>query len=439
MKPVQRYNFFYWFLRPLVSFGAVCHYHTFTVRGRKNLPHDGGYMLAPCHQQALMEPLAVLATVKKSPVFLARADIFNKPTLSSILHFLKIMPVYRIRDGKESLGKNAEIFEASRNVVLDGYPFCMMAEGRHNDKHQLLPLVKGMFRIAGETQKQLGDTPLYIVPVGIDVDEYEEPFSNMVINIGEPIEVQQFMDTYEENEPVALNQMRDAVAEGIRKQMFDIRSKEHYEEILTVCDMQTMRNPWARFQVRQRDARKLDSMEGTPEFEQVMDKVHEYQSLSRKLGLAPKREARSWMLATLLLSLATVAAGVAACVVWKEVLWLVCFLLACYPMLIIPTHRLMPLFIKDPQFRSSVNFGVRFFFSLIYTLVFSILIGCFHGWQWWLIAFLVPFAMAWLSGPLTMWVRNIWYNTKYWWLRLTHSKEVKRMRQLRKEIQKEII
>ena len=43
---------------------------------------------------------------------------------------------------------------------------------------------KGMFRIAGETQQKLGDHPLYIVPTGIDFDEYERPYSNLVVNIG---------------------------------------------------------------------------------------------------------------------------------------------------------------------------------------------------------------------------------------------------------------
>lgn len=439
MKPVQKYNFFYWFLRPLVCFGAICHYKTFTIRGRQNLPRQGGYILAPNHQQALMEPLAVLSTVKKSPVFVARADIFNNPTIREVLLFLKIMPVYRIRDGKDSLGKNAEIFDASRAVVVDGYPFCMMAEGRHNDKHQLLPLVKGMFRIAGETQKQLGSTPLFIVPVGIDVDEYEEPFSNMVINIGEPIGVQQFMETYTENEPVALNQMREAVAEGIKHQMFDIRSKEHYEEILTVCDMANERHAWSRFLVRQRDARRLDALEGTPRFDRVMDKVRRYRELCAQVRLSPKREARHWSLVELALSLAVVIGGVASCVMFKEVLWLVCFLLACYPILIIPTHRLIPLFIKDTQFRSSVNFGIRFFFSVIYTLVFSIILGCVHGWQWWLIAFNVPFVMAWFSGPLTEWTRGLWYNIRYWILRLTRPATMRELRQLRKEIQTDII
>ena len=204
---IQDENRLYNFLSPLVQFGTRCHYNRFDVHGMENLPTDGAYIIAPCHQQALMEPLAVLNFAPKPPVFLARADIFAKPVIRAILTFLKILPVYRIRDGQENLTKNNDIFDHSRDVLLDGYPLCLMAEGRHNDRHHLLPLGKGMFRIAGETQVKLGKHPLFIVPTGIDFDEYERPYSNLVVNIGKPIPVQPFMETYRDNEPVALNRM----------------------------------------------------------------------------------------------------------------------------------------------------------------------------------------------------------------------------------------
>ena len=164
MKAIQDNNTFYNLLRPLVNYGTRCHYQSFVVRGIDNLPQEGSYIIAPCHQQALMEPLAVLCFSPKPSVFLARADIFAKPFFRAILTFLKILPVYRQRDGQRNLDKNNRIFDLSRDVLLDGYPLCLMAEGRHNNRHHLLNMGKGMFRIAGETQLMLGDHPLYIVP-----------------------------------------------------------------------------------------------------------------------------------------------------------------------------------------------------------------------------------------------------------------------------------
>lgn len=457
-KAVQDFNFFYWFLRPLVQFGAVCHYRTFTVKGKENLPKDGGYILAPCHQQALMEPLAVLNITKKSPVFVARADIFKKPAIKKALLFLKIMPIFRIRDGKESLSKNQEIFDKSRAVVLDGYPFCMMAEGTHNHRHQLLPLVKGMFRIAGETQRALGNTPLYIVPTGIDFDEYEEPYANLCVNLGKPIPIQPFMQTFTENEPVALNQMRDTVAEAMMAQMHDIRSKEHYEEIMTLCDVLNpmvrkergfSNKAFNRFRCRQTIANMLDKQEQAQSegFAKLMETTRKYIALCKKLNLKHKTETEHYSIPMVLLSLLVVAAAVGLFVASTPVRWVVSFLLACYPILIIPTRPIFTKIIKDPQFRSSINFGARFFSSLIYTLIFSIIMGVtaggvwgdqltgIHGFWWWLAAFDIPFIMAYFSGYLTSWLRKTWRSLGYWFRKASKPSEMKQLLHLRKEIE----
>ena len=117
-KAIQDYNALYSFLRPFIRFSTHCHYYRFIIKGKENLPKDGGYIVAPCHQQALMEPLAVLATTPKPTVFLARADIFEKPLLNSIFTFLKILPVYRIRDGQDKLSKNTAIFSPPHKTHL---------------------------------------------------------------------------------------------------------------------------------------------------------------------------------------------------------------------------------------------------------------------------------------------------------------------------------
>ena len=100
----------------LTNFATRCHYNSVTLRGYENLPQGESYILAPCHQQALMDPLVLLTKDNKPVVFLARADVFAKPFVRKILTWLRMMPIYRIRDGKESLGKNAEIFDNCREV-----------------------------------------------------------------------------------------------------------------------------------------------------------------------------------------------------------------------------------------------------------------------------------------------------------------------------------
>lgn len=449
-KAIQDNNKLYNFLSPLVQFGTRCHYQRFDVHGLENLPSDGAYIIAPCHQQALMEPLAVLNFAPKPPVFLARADIFEKPVIRAILTFLKILPVYRIRDGQSNLSKNNDIFDRSRDVLLDGFPLCLMAEGRHNDRHHLLPMGKGMFRIAGETQLKLGDHPLYIVPTGIDFDEYERPYSNLVVNIGKPIAVQPFMKDFRDNEPVALNEMRDALSTALSPLMHDIRCEEYYDEIFTLCNVlnREMRkrdglanSAWNRFLVRQKisqnlDRRAVESADGQhSEFDSLMADTRDYQNLCRSLHLRERCEPDHWNLPVTLLSLLPVLALLAGVLFVPVVRWLFFFWLVCYPIPFIPTHLITRKLIKDPQFRSSVNFGIRFLLSIVYAFVIAILMACCGGmWMsrladigvWWgLFAVALLHIEAILTGPTVNALKAIGRNVRYWWLRIVKCRKMK--------------
>lgn len=445
-KAIQDNDLLYNILSPLVQFACRCHYNRFVVRGIENLPTNGAYIIAPCHQQALMEPLAVLNIAPKPPVFLARADIFKKPTIKAILTFLKIMPVYRIRDGQDQLGRNKEIFDRCRDVLLDGFPLCLMAEGRHNNRHHLLPLGKGMFRIAGEAQLALGNHPLYIVPTGIDFDEYERPYSNLVVNIGKPIAVQPFMECYQTNEPLALNQMRDTLHEAILPMMHDIRIEEHYEEIMTLCNIlnREMRRreglrstAWNRFLVRQKISQRMDALiaDGDPEAEHLAAGAARFADQCRRLRIGEKTVAEHWSLAGTLLALLAALLPVAAAVMFPVVRLVLLFCLVCYPILLIPTHLIIKRKIKDPQFRSSVNWGVRFFFSIAYTIVVAIVMACTGGgWMsevadigalWGLVAVAVAHIGAIVSGPAFTFLRRMAGSLHYWLLRLVRPRAMR--------------
>lgn len=447
-KNIQDNNILYNLLSPLVQFGARCHYNRFVVRGIENLPINGAYIIAPCHQQALMEPLAVLNFAPKPPVFLARADIFAKPTIRAILTFLKILPVYRIRDGQENLSKNKDIFDRSRDVLLDGFPLCLMAEGRHNNRHRLLNLGKGMFRIAGETQLKLGSHPLFIVPTGIDFDEYERPYSNLVVNIGKPIPVQPFMDEYHENEAVALNHMRDSLTDALIPLMHDIRNEEHYDEIMALCNVlnKEMRhreklrnNAWNRFRMRQKIAQQMDSLADAshPQFNQLIEKSQTLRNQCSRLRLNEKMVSEHWSLSVTILSLLPIAALIAAVFMVPAVRWSFFFCLLCYPIPLMPTYLIVKKIIKDPQFRSSFDYGIRIILSILYAIVIGIVMACTGGaWMgrlcdigaWWgLIAVAVVHIEAFLAGPAINYFRNILSNCRYWLLRLIKQSSMRKL------------
>lgn len=447
-QQIQSHNFFYSAFRPIVDFATRCHYNHLVIKGLENIPHNTPFIYAPCHQNAMMDPLVVLCTTRRPVVFLCRADIFKKKLAREILTFLKILPVYRIRDGKSNLSKNEGIFQQTHQVLLDNVPLCLMAEGTHNDKHQLLPLVKGMFRIAGETQKLLGDNKdLFIAPVGLDYDDYERPFSNLVINIGTPIAITPFMETYSSDEPVALNKMRQRLSEDLKSQMLHIETHIHYDDVISACDILTAKllrekkqrnNTWNRFLTRKEISARLDNslveVHENKDLSHLFQTLNDYRSLCKSINLTPRATAERWSALAAVTSLLCIAAVIAACCVSKTVLHIFLFAIACHPILFIPTHLAVRKAISDTQFRSSINFAVRFILCLLYIPAFSIVTGLNFGWLWGISAFFSAIIIARLSGPIYNWAYALFNNLKYRFATIFHSTKVSQIKTLEHDI-----
>ena len=106
-KGIDKWSLKYAMLNVYVNFAHnFIFYRKISVIGKKNLPKDTPLFFAPNHQNALMDALIILCSIKEQPVFIARADIFKNKTIARILIAMKILPAYRIRDGKENLKKN---------------------------------------------------------------------------------------------------------------------------------------------------------------------------------------------------------------------------------------------------------------------------------------------------------------------------------------------
>lgn len=408
------FNFFYSLLLPVVLYGVRCHYRRFMVKGRENIPWGEHFIIAPCHQNALMDALVVLEVMNRKTVFLARADIFQNPVARFFLTWLRISPVYRIRDGRDSLSRNEEIFNTSRQVLEKGVPLCLMAEGRHNDRHQLLPLVKGMFRIAGATQAELGDKPLYILPMGLDYDHYECLYHNVSAYIGKPIDIRQFMAEYAANEPVALNQMRGSLTVALKGQMHDVTSHDRYDDEYAYCHLKTQEtlrqlhlsnNPFNRFLARKHVSEAVAAL---PEEQRqpLYDQGAAFAADCGRRGVPLWFAAKGWNGGKSLLAVLAVLLTVAAIApIWKY--WLLSNVA-----IFLPTHLFVRRAIKDTQFRSSVNYGIRLLLQFINGIVVFIVFTCMRNVWWGLGMVGLCILSAWVTPRVFMLLRDVWYWAK---------------------------
>ena len=236
VKKIQDYNFWYSALRHYVDLTLKLSYRNIRYVGLEKIPQNSAIIYAPNHTNALMDALVILAMDRKPKVFVARADIFKKKILARIFHFLKIMPIMRMRDGMDEVRKNNDTIEKAVDVLRDNVPFCIFPEGQHQAKYSSLPLSKGIFRIAFQAQELMPDTPLYIVPVGMRYGSFFRFRSTVRVQIGDPINVGEFMAQNSEMTPQEqMNVMREILAERMRSSIFYIENDENYDATYEVC------------------------------------------------------------------------------------------------------------------------------------------------------------------------------------------------------------
>jgi hypothetical protein len=121
-------------------------------------------------------------------------------------------------------------------VLRDKVPFCIFPEGTHQAKYSSLPLSKGIFRIAFQAQELMPDMPLYIVPVGLRYGSFFRFRSTVRVQIGEPINVGEYIAAHPDSTPQEqMNMMKEVLTERMQKTIFYIPNDEDYDATYDIC------------------------------------------------------------------------------------------------------------------------------------------------------------------------------------------------------------
>ena len=242
-------------------------YRRLRILGLENIPTEGAVIFAPNHCNALCDALAVVALNCDKKVFAARADIFRNPTAAKLLRFHRIMPIRRIRDGLDEVRKNDETINEAVDTLLHGCAFCIMPEGTHRPRHSLLPLSKGIFRIAIETHKRasaqinvssankrdsspINMRSIYIVPIGLEYGDYFHLYDSLLVQVGEPINVTDYLREHAEfTEPQQILGLREILTERMRRLILWVPDDANYEQNWAAL-RQNMPSPWREMQAR---------------------------------------------------------------------------------------------------------------------------------------------------------------------------------------------
>lgn len=142
---------FHFFVQRLARavFGAYFRCYT---RGRRNLPSQGGVIIAPTHRSNLDTPM-IGASAGRPLRYFAKSGLFRGPITTWILVSMGAFPVRRDMVDRSAL-------KAALSVLEAGQPLVVFPEGERKSGPRIHPLLDGAAWLAAKSQ-------VPVVPVAI--------------------------------------------------------------------------------------------------------------------------------------------------------------------------------------------------------------------------------------------------------------------------------
>lgn len=219
----------YQLVKVYISTGLFFFHKKIVVQGLKNIPKKGAILFVSNHKNALIDPLLIATTSPRDIHFLTRASAFKIGFVKWILSTVNMLPIYRLRDGKETLAKNEAIFNQCFDLLNKQKSLLIFPEGTHDIRRWVRPLSKGFTRIAFGVFDKYPKIQLHIIPIGLNYTKAEKFGESVSIYYGKPVLVNNFYDKNDFNGS-ALN-LKDTVHKKMQELTTHI-DVENYDETI---------------------------------------------------------------------------------------------------------------------------------------------------------------------------------------------------------------
>jgi 1-acyl-sn-glycerol-3-phosphate acyltransferase len=221
---------FYRGMRRLVRTSSRWMFSSIEIRGMDRIPTDTACIVSPNHVSAFLDALLVGAFAPTDMRYLSRSSAFGT-RWDWFLEALQMVPIYRRRDGFETLSRNWEIFQQQSEALGEGNALLIFSEAEHALTYHLRPLSRGSSRFALETRAAIDDEVL-LVPVGINYYHLMRPGFKVSVIVGEPIPVSTYDAQYAEDEARCINALRSDLAEGMKEcLLLPNKTDEHHRRL----------------------------------------------------------------------------------------------------------------------------------------------------------------------------------------------------------------
>lgn len=285
----------YSIVKPCAKIALSVYFRKMYISHQERIPQGKPVVLASNHPTAFIEP-CILGCWQDEPLhFLARGDLYmKKPFVRKLYEWFHIVPVFRLDDmGYGGLKNNYDSFGRCFEVLKQNKQVMILAEGRTKHEKRLRPLMKGTARIVFGTLEKYPDLDIHVVPVGVNFTNPDKFRSEVRIDYGEPIRVQDFFAIYQENPSKGVNALTQELKARLSERVVHLDKPEDDEWTEALLDIHR-HGPSARlFPAYSVDANPLfeekglaDRLNALPDAarQPLKEKVKSYLALLKKSG-----------------------------------------------------------------------------------------------------------------------------------------------------------
>jgi len=223
----------YSLIKKIAQLAFFLYYKKVRLLGTEQIPQDRPLLFLPNHQNALLDPLVLAAFSKRKPYFLTRSDVFANGMIRAFFELLRMMPIYRLRDGRANLHKNQAIFDQCAELLCNNETLVLFPEGDHNIQRRVRSLSKGFTRILFLALDKEPQLDIALIPVGVNYLNASGFPDAAAFLFGTPLSIQDYL---EDDRTKTIEQLKTAIYDQLKTLTTHIEDPDRYESIVNELD-----------------------------------------------------------------------------------------------------------------------------------------------------------------------------------------------------------
>ncbi|MGB1206859.1 MAG: 1-acyl-sn-glycerol-3-phosphate acyltransferase [Chitinophagales bacterium] len=235
---MEKWSLWYAFLK---QFSKIILYGMYrrriSVSYEAELPKNAAIIFIANHQNALLDPglMTINLPISQQPIFITRGDIFEKSFLRKLFTSFKMLPIFRKRDGVNTIERNQETFAKCSQLLQKKASIMIFPEGNQMMRKHLRPMKKGLAYMAFEAAKATDfQETIYIVPAGLEYENYVKVGRRVAVRFGKAISINSYYEQYQKDEKAAIENLTNELANMISPYIIDVKHIDGYEKIMAI-------------------------------------------------------------------------------------------------------------------------------------------------------------------------------------------------------------